>query len=119
MAAILFGLFVLSIQCFAVQTHIHPAVNGAVPHVGWSDLAAGSDRPAQQSELAGGTLNPADDPTKCLLCWEAVHGGHFVSPVTALIVPSSLQSFAAFFPEASSHAVAASHNWRVRAPPPV
>jgi hypothetical protein len=119
MAAILFGIFVLSIQSFAVQTHIHPAVNGAAPHVTWSDLGAGPDRLAQQGELAGGTLNPVDDSTACLLCWEALHGGHFVTPVTAFLGPLSLESFAVLFPEVSSHAVGASHNWRVRAPPAV
>lgn len=102
---ILVVLFAFSLQSFLIQTHIH-------------------NLPQSFQSVAGVSVSAPDstkapiDVDKCFLCQEFVHGGAYVAPAAAAVLPPNAvvsllplrqAPFLAAFPQ--------SHNWMGRAPP--
>jgi hypothetical protein len=120
--AIFFGILALAIQCFAVQTHSHASEHVSGPYVAGAGPAAGfaiGGSSAHPGESSDGRFDPAGNSAACLLCWEVVHGGHFVSPVAISVAAPMRGSLEVTFPASVSARAAASRNWRVRGPPAV
>ena len=107
-AKVLLNLVVLlafSLQSFLVQTHLHnlPQTFAAVAGVTVSAPAP--------------TQTPVD-ADKCFLCQEYLHGGVYLTPAAAAVLPPS--AVVSLLPLALAPFVAArlvSHNWMGRAPP--
>jgi hypothetical protein len=98
-------LFAFSVQSFLVQTHLH--------NLPQSFLTANS-----VNVSAPDTSKAPIDADKCFLCQEYVHGGIYLTPAAAAVLPPSavvslLPFVLAPFVAARSH----SHNWIGRAPP--
>lgn len=98
-------LFAFSVQSFLVQTHLH--------NLPQSFVAASS-----VSVSAPDTSKAPVDADKCFLCQEYVHGGVYLTPAAAAVLPpSAVASLLPFvlvpFITGRQH----SHNWMGRAPP--
>jgi len=117
--ALVLGLFALTIQSFAVQTHVH----GLGPDAG--DLSQGAALPIasitpDQAPAAGGdpgdNHSPSSDQIGCPICQSYVAAGLAILPITiSLRDPGRL--FLPIAANPSAHLLASTHIWRSRGPP--
>jgi hypothetical protein len=97
-------LFTFTLQAFLVQTHLHNLPVSSLP----SGTVTAS-APAPKAPI---------DADKCFLCQEYVHGGTYLTPAAAAVLPPS--AVVSLLPRLLELTVAArplSHNWMGRAPP--
>jgi hypothetical protein len=98
-------LFAFALQCFLVQTHLHNLPVTFLPVAG---VAAS----------APDTTKAPIDVDKCFLCQEYVHGGTYVMPAAAAVLPpSAVVSLLPFVLAPFLATPPHSHNWMGRAPP--
>ncbi len=98
-------LLTFTLQAFLVQTHIHNLPASLLPVGG-------------VSASAPDTSKAPFDADKCFLCQEYVHGGVYLTPAAAAVLPPS--AVISLMPLATVAVLAArpqSHNWMGRAPP--
>jgi hypothetical protein len=97
-------LFTFTLQAFLVQTHLH--------NLPVSFLPSGTVTASAPSPKA------PIDADKCFLCQEYVHGGTYLTPTAAAVLPpSAVVSLLPRVIEAVATARPQSHNWMGRAPP--
>ena len=114
----LLGVLAIAIQCFVVQTHVHPWATPLSPSI---LIAYADDGHEQYRARADQGSDPAptrhDSQKNCYLCQTALAGATILSSAPSLsCVERNFVANAAF-----SSVVAArsprSHNWQSRAPP--
>lgn len=99
-------LVTFTLQAFLVQTHLHN-LPVSLPTTGTVTASA----PASKAPL---------DIDKCFLCQEYVHGGIYLTPAAAAVLPpSAVISLLPRIIETIAAARPQSHNWMGRAPPRV
>lgn len=101
----LFVLIAFTLQALLVQTHIHNLPASFLPVAG---VTASAPAPSKAPI----------DIDKCLLCQEFVHGGTYLTPTAAAVLPPS--AVVSLLPLVLAPVFAAkshSHNWMGRAPP--
>jgi hypothetical protein len=98
-------LIAFTLQALLVQTHIHNLPGSFLPVSG---VSATAPEPSKAPI----------DIDKCLLCQEFVHGGTYLTPTAASVLPPS--AVVSLLPLVLAPVFAAkphSHNWMGRAPP--
>jgi len=114
-ATLIAALLALTIQLFAVQTHIHG--NGVLPGLGATPgLADGLNAgPAHHPD----NFPVQDDPSNCPLCQEFAHSGGYLHTVEIAILPPAVRIGArSFIFKLDEPREQISHPWFGRAPPP-
>jgi hypothetical protein len=99
-------LLTFTLQAFLVQTHLHN-----LPVSLETSGVVTASAPASKAPL---------DIDKCFLCQEYVHGGTYLTPAAAAVLPPS--AVVSLLPRVIETVAAArplSHNWMGRAPPRV
>ncbi len=112
------ALLAFLFQSYAVQTHIHPELNG----LDYSALTASA--PSHAANI-GTSLErdhhapaPLDDTARCPLCQEFLHAGAYLTPVpAALALPSTITVVAPLAAAPIAIVQTVSHAWRGRGPP--
>lgn len=102
-------LICLLVQSTAVQSHVHPGMDGTPPQVSaWG--ASG-----QQQLSAPG---PAEADGYCLLCWEQAMAGHYVPPAAEVVVAPPAMVLWIVAPTMTAFGLRShAHAWLSRAPP--
>jgi hypothetical protein len=99
-------LLTFTLQAFLVQTHLH-------------NLPVSLETSGMVTASAPASKAPLDID-KCFLCQEYVHGGTYLTPAAAAVLPPS--AVVSLLPRVLETVAAArplSHNWMGRAPPRV
>jgi hypothetical protein len=97
-------MLVFGLQSFLVQTHLHNLPQSLSAAAGISVSAPHSKAPL--------------DTDKCLLCQEYLHGGAYLTPAAAAVLPPS--AVVSLLPLRLAAVIAerpVSHSWMGRAPP--
>jgi hypothetical protein len=101
---ILVVMLAFGLQSFLVQTHLHNLPQSLSAAAGISVSAPHSKAPL--------------DTDKCFLCQEYLHGGAYLTPAAAAVLPPSavVSLLPLLLPLALTERLV-SHNWMGRAPP--
>jgi hypothetical protein len=98
-------LVAFTLQAFLVQTHLHTLPFQAHPAPGIAVTAPDHSK-------------APIDIDKCFLCQEYLHGGVYLSPAAAAVLPqTAVVSLLPLTVEAVLASRPLSHNWMGRAPP--
>jgi len=114
----LLGVLAIAIQCFVVQTHVHPWATPLSPNIQIAYSDDGHEQPRARADQ-GSDPAPARHGSQqnCYLCQTALAGAAILSSAPPLgFVERHVLANAAFGSNFAARSPR-SHNWQSRAPP--